>query len=96
MEFINGLSTQERATVRNGLRLLREFGVLLKMPHAQPITGHRKLFELRAGAIRLFYFAHTGRRMIVLHVFRKNSGKTPGQEIAKAERRMYEFLEREE
>ncbi len=34
--------------------------------------------------------------MIVLHAFRKKSGKTPGQEIAKAERRMYEFLEREE
>jgi phage-related protein len=95
-EFLDRLPDQERARVRNVLRLLREFGALLQMPHARPMTGHRKLWELRAGAIRLLYFAYTGQRMIVLHAFRKKSGKTPAQEIATAERRMSEFLEREE
>lgn len=95
VKFINELPVQTRARVRNALRLLREFGVLLQLPHARPISGHRKLWELRAGTIRLFYFTHTGHRFIVLHAFRKKSQKTPRREIAVAERRMAEFLERE-
>lgn len=95
VEFINRLPARERAKVRNALRLLREFGILLQMPHARAVSGHRGLWELRAGAIRLFYFAHTGRRFVILHAFRKKSRKTPGREIATAERRMAEFLEGE-
>lgn len=52
VEFINDLPPQDRARVRNELRLLREFGVLLKMPHAKPVTGHKPLWELRPGDIR--------------------------------------------
>jgi hypothetical protein len=49
VKFINGLLARERARVRNALRLLREFGVLLQMPHARPVAGQRGLWELRAG-----------------------------------------------
>jgi phage-related protein len=94
VEFISGLPERERAKARNYLRLLREFGILLGMPYARPVSGHRKLWELRPGAIRLFYFAHTGRRFIILHAFRKKSQKTPRREITTAEQRMAEFLER--
>ena len=93
LDFINDLPLSERAKVRNVLRLLREFGLLLGLPHARPISGQAKLWELRAGDIRLFYFAHTGRRFIILHGFRKKSRKTPPAEIATAARRMKEFLE---
>ncbi len=95
LEFIDGLPEQERARVRNALRLLREFGLMLGLPHSRPMSGHAKLRELRAGDVRLFYFAHTGRRLIILHGFRKKSQKTPPAEIATAERRMKEFLEGE-
>ena len=95
IEFINGLPVRERAKVRNVLRLLCEFGVLLQMPHARPMSGHQGLQELRAGPIRLFYFAHTERRFAILHAFRKKSRKTPTREIAAAERRRAEFLEEE-
>lgn len=88
-------SKRERAEVRNALRLLQEFGPVLGMPHARPVTGHRKLWELRAGPIRLFYFAHIGQRFVILHAFRKKSQKTPAREINTAERRMANFLERE-
>lgn len=93
IEFINGLPAQERARVRNVLRLLQEFGVLLRLPHARPVSGRGGLWELRAGTIRLFYFAHTERRFIILHAFYKKSPKTPKREIATAERRRAEFLE---
>ncbi|HKZ01402.1 MAG TPA: type II toxin-antitoxin system RelE/ParE family toxin [Pyrinomonadaceae bacterium] len=95
LDFINGLPEQERAKVRTVLQLLREFGTLLSLPHSRPISGRSKLRELRAGDVRLFYFAHTGRRFIILHGFRKKSQKTPPAEIATAERRMKEFLEAE-
>jgi phage-related protein len=94
-EFLNALPAQERVKVRNALRLLREFGVLLQMPHARPVTGHVKLWEVRAGAIRLFYFAQVGRRFVILHGFRKKSNRALRQEIAVAERRMAEVVERE-
>ncbi len=95
IEFINGLPEQEQVAVGRTLLLLQEFGVHLGAPHVRPITGHRKLWELRTGAIRLLYFAHRERRFVALHAFRKKSGKTPKQEIAIAERRMAAFLERE-
>ncbi len=89
-EFIDALAIRDRPKVRSELRLLREFGVLLQRPHARHIAG--RLWELRPGAIRLFYFVHTGRRIIVLHGFRKKTRWTPRGEIAAAERRMAEFL----
>ncbi len=95
LDFINSLPEQERAKARNVLRLLREFGLMLGLPHSRPISGRSKLRELRAGDVRLFYFAHRGRRFVVLHGFRKKSQKTPVAEIATAERRMKEFLEEE-
>lgn len=95
-DFLDELPTPERAKARNVLRLLKEFGVLLGLPHARPLSGHAKLRELRGGDVRLFYFAHTGRRFIILHGFRKKSQKTPPPEIATAERRMKEFLRDEE
>ena len=94
-EFLGTMPERERAEARNAFRLLREFGIVLGMPHAKPVTGHRKLWELRAGPVRLFYFAHTGRRFVILHAFRKKSQKTPTREIGIAERRMSEVIEGE-
>ena len=96
LEFINDLSAQDQAKIRNAIRLLREFGVLLKMPHARPLTGHKPLWELRPGSIRVFYFAHVGRRFVILHAFRKKGQKTQSRQIAMAERRLADLLEREE
>jgi phage-related protein len=95
LEYINGLSDRERAKVRNHMRLLQEFGIELGMPHARSLTGHKPIRELRPGAIRLFYFAHTGHRFIILHGFRKKGRKTPQRHIAAAERYMADFLEGE-
>jgi phage-related protein len=74
------MPTKEQAKVRNMLRLLREFGIALGMPHARHIEG--KLWELRSGAIRLFYFVFADRRFAILHGYRKRSAKAPKKEIA--------------
>ena len=95
LEYVNGLQARERAKVHYHLRLLREFGINLREPHASPLEGHKPLWELKPGPIRLFYFAHKGRRFIILHAFRKKGQKTPRRHIETAERRMAEFLEGE-
>jgi phage-related protein len=96
LEFVNDLPAQDQAKIRNAIRLLREFGVLLKMPHARPLTGHKPLWELRPGSIRVLNFAHVGRRFVILHAFRKKGQKTASRQITIAERRLADLLEREE
>ena len=92
LEFINALSAKDRAKINNDLRLLEEFGPNLGMPHARRIEG--RLWELRPGDNRLFYFLYLDGKFVILHGFRKQSMKTPEKEIATAMRRMNELLEK--
>lgn len=98
-EFLDGLRVPDRAAVLRGFALLEEFGLGVEWPHVRPVSGYRKLWELRVraqvGAIRLFYFAHTGRRFVILHGFVKKSGKTPRRELEIAAQRMQDVSERE-
>ena len=91
LEFIEELPVMEQAKIRNALRLLQEFGTNLSMPHAKPIQG--KLWELRPGGIRLFYFAYIEQQFVILHGYRKQSQKAPSGEIAIALRRMQELMD---
>lgn len=99
-EFLDGLSENDLAAVMRGFALLEEFGLAVGMPHARPISGYRKLWELRVktqrGAIRVFYFAYTGRRFVVLHGFVEKSVKTPRDELETTVRRMQDVLQGEE
>ncbi len=92
LEFINKLSAKDRAKISNDLRLLEEFGPNLGIPHARHIEG--KLWELRPGDNRLFYFLYLDGKFVILHGFRKQTMKTPKKEIATALRRMNELLEK--
>jgi len=93
LEFIEELPVMEQAKIRNVFRLLQEFGPNLTMPHARPIQG--KLWELRPGGIRLFYFAYIEQQFVILHGYRKQSMKAPEREITTALRRMHELLNEE-
>jgi phage-related protein len=98
-EFLDALPAPDRAAVLRNLSLLQEFGLNVGAPLVRAVRGRRKLWELRVkttmGAIRVFYFAHTGRCFVVLHGFVKKSQKTPAKELGIAERRMIDVLERE-
>jgi len=91
LEFIEELPVGEQAKIRNALRLLQEFGTSLTMPHARQIKG--KLWELRPGGVRLFYFAYIGQQFVILHGYRKQSQKTPSQEVEIAMRRLQELMD---
>ncbi len=95
-DFIANLPPKDQARVYWTLDLLREFGLKLGMPYARPVRG--QLWELRVPsgrrAYRIFYFAHTRRRFVLLHAFQKKTRKTPRRELAVAEQRLAEVLAR--
>lgn len=97
-DFIHSLPDQAQAKVYRTIKLLKDYGVLLKEPYTKQIRG--KIRELRIadnkGAVRILYFTVTGRRLILLHGFIKKTDKIPEREIETAEKRMFDFLEREE
>ena len=78
-------------------RLVR-FNVELGSPYVEKVTG-RDFWELRTrikGDIyRIFYFAYTGKKFVLLHGFQKKSQKAPGKEL-QAEDRMRDYLKRKE
>jgi phage-related protein len=96
--FVSSLSNSARAKALRTLALLKEHGVLLKEPYTRQLKG--KIRELRVkdnqGNVRVLYFTHTGKRFILLHGFVKKTDKTPVREIETAEKRMNDFLERQE
>jgi phage-related protein len=75
--------------------LLQDKGTSVGMPYVRPIVK-TKLYEIRVeqstNIYRIFYFAYTGRRFILLHGFQKKTQKTPKKEIELAEKRRKEFL----
>ncbi len=79
--------------------LLQEHGIAVGMPYVRSITDS-KLFEIRVeqdtNIYRIFYFAYTGQRFILLHGFQKKTQKTPKKELEIAQTRMKEFLAEEE
>jgi phage-related protein len=97
-EFIDALSPDSKAKFIFIADLLTEYGLNVREPYVKPITGTRKLFEIRIkdkqNIHRIFYFAFTGRKLVLLHGFTKKTDKTPHREIEIAEKRMKEYLSR--
>jgi phage-related protein len=79
--------------------LLQEQGTSVGMPYVRPIVN-TKLYEIRVkqdtNIYRIFYFAYTGQRFILLHGFQKKTQKSPNKEIELAAKRRKEFLAQEE
>lgn len=94
-KFIDSLSEKARAKVLRDLDLLAEFGLKLRAPFVKDITNVPKLKELRtkfgSDNYRIFYFAFTGRKFILLHGFIKKTRQTPRREIQTAANRMNDY-----
>jgi phage-related protein len=91
MDFIEKLPVAEQAKIWNSLRLLKEFGTNLSMPHARQMKG--RLWRLRPGGVRLFYFVYSEQQFVILHGYRKQSQKASQREMEIAMRRMQEIMD---
>jgi phage-related protein len=90
--------TKVKARFAQIFDLLQDKGTSVGMPYVRPIVN-TKLYEIRVeqstNIYRIFYFAYTERRFVLLHGFQKKTQKTPKKEIELAEKRRKEFLAQE-
>jgi len=84
-EFIENLPEKAQEKIIDYLDLLAEHGIQLGMPYVRDISGVRKLKELRirysSNIYRIFFFAFTGRKFILLHAITKKTQKTPKSDL---------------
>jgi phage-related protein len=52
--------------------------------------------KLGSDIYRTFYFAHTGKKFVLLHAFQKKSQKAPRKELDVVEERMSDYQRRSE
>jgi phage-related protein len=88
--FLDKLTLIQQSKIRNGLRLLEEFGPQLRQPYSKKLTGSKNLFEIRTmgkSPIRLIY-AIKSNTFYILHAFIKKTKKTPTRDIKIAIQRL--------
>ena len=97
-ECIENLPERAQEKVIDYLDLLVEHGIQLGMPYVRDISGIRKLKELRIryspNIYRIFFFAFTGRKFILLHAITKKTQKTSKRDLQIAENRMNDYIQR--
>ncbi len=93
-EFLDSLNARQAANIIEAMELLKTFGLQLKEPYVKFVGD--KLCELRVkdpdGIYRILYFAATGKKFVMVHGFIKKTQKIPAKELAKAKKRMKEYL----
>ena len=80
------------------LLLELEKGKILKMPHSRAMSSVANgVSELRVkdenGIYRVFYYLKVKNKILVFHVFKKKTMKTPDREIKLGRERLKETLE---
>lgn len=97
-QFLDSLDLKTQARFDWAIEQLRTRNVMAGEPLVRHLEG--KLWELRresqTNIFRLLYFFFTGRRIVFVHGFQKKTQKTPWSEIDTAQKRMQEFISREE
>jgi phage-related protein len=90
-DFILGQDDGTIAEILHVIGLLRQFNINLGMPYVRKIdkSGLREL-RIKHGSniYRIFFFAHTGRKFVLLHAILKKVDKTPEGDKSLAIKRM--------
>jgi len=89
-EYIDALDQKYQKRIFSYINKLVEESGRLPFPLAEHIKD--KIWQLRPEPYRLFYFIFTGKRIILLHIFRKKTNKTPRRELRKALNNYDDFI----
>jgi len=93
-DFIYAQSLGAQAEITHVISLLQEFALTLRLPYIRKI-GKSSIRELRihhgSDYYRIFYFAFTGRKFVLLHAFLKKTNKIPNRELEIAIKRMNDY-----
>jgi phage-related protein len=94
-DFISEQDTKTKAKLLRMIDLLEEFGLQVPNTWVEKINDVWELKE-RIGTerYRILYFAHSGKKFILVHAFVKKTQKTPKAEILVAENRRNDYITR--
>ena len=90
-EFIKKQQPQARSKIIHNVRLLRQYGNILGLPHSKAFGGG--LYELRIRGkeeLRIFYCFSKQRTIYLLHAFKKQAQQTSQKDLNLALARMKE------
>ena len=94
IEFILSQDVKTQSAIYNVIRLLREFGFLIREPYSKALEDG--IFELRCNGfnitIRLLYFFDVNKKAIITNAFVKKTQRTPKNEIELAKERRAEYV----
>ena len=96
-DFILGQSDGAIAEIIHVLKLLREFNIALDMPYVDKIgpSGIRELRIKHSSDIyRIYFFARSGRKFVLLHAINKKGTKVSQNDICLAIDRMNDYKAR--
>ena len=100
-EYIAGLASRTDKNSRIKLnkimeyiKALSEYGTQIGEPYIKHLDG--EIWELRPLRDRILFAAWDGNSFVLLHVFMKQTQKTPQREIERAKRNLADYQERSE
>lgn len=76
------------------VKALSEYGTRVGEPYIKHLDGD--IWKLRPVRDRILFAAWDGSGFVLLHVFMKQTQKTPSREIARAKRNLADYRERRE
>ena len=91
-EFIKKQQSQARSKIVHNVRLLREYGNMLGLPHSKALGGG--LYELRIRGkeeLRIFYCFTQKKTIYLLHALKKQTQQTPKKDLELALLRLKEL-----
>lgn len=98
-DYISGLANKKDkdsrvklGKIRDYIKALGEYGTLAGEPYMKHLDGD--IWELRPLRDRILFAAWNGDGFVLLHVFMKQTQKTPRREIERAKRYLADFRER--
>lgn len=91
-EFIKKQQPQARSKIAHNVRLLRQYGNMLGLPHSKALG--EGLYELRIRGkeeLRVLYCFVKQKTVYLLHAFKKQKQQTPQKDLGLAVSRMKEL-----
>ncbi len=98
-EYISGLASRKDKNSRiklnkitDYIKALSEYGIQAGEPYIKHLDGD--IWELRPLRDRILFAAWNGSSFVLLHVFMKQTQKTPHREIERAKKNLTDYQER--
>ena len=89
-------SLTETAQIKVYMSRLKGYGMEINRYYPESIRKVSKegIWELRPGGSRVFFFHYDGKKIILLHAYKKQGQKAPPSEIEKAVNEMKDYKRR--